>query len=374
MEREMGAEYDKLTQSLYAGILSPTDWNSALLQLRILLDSEQCTFLVHDKQFGIPIANEVANFDEGFVNDYESHYWTVDPGRSVVATLRPGSWYFDEQQLGKHAIEHSVFYQEYFRRYGLGTLMCTPVYQDDRYLAGLSFQGGVARKYFGPDDAARLAPLMPHLLQASRLRIQVDSLAKAAALGISMLNSFSFPILAITENSRIVFANAAAEEWLCDKKVLWMSQDAARSTAIRAAIVKIGHRLFHGNTRHAQTQLALPGAASCYLLGLSLPEGHPVGVGFTERVALVIARGATNLAPSATQVFKDLFGLTPAEIRLAEEMQCCDRLSDAADNLAITHGTAKSQLKSIFQKTDCHSQAALRQLWLELTCVFSYEP
>jgi DNA-binding CsgD family transcriptional regulator len=214
---------------------------------------------------------------------------------------------------------------------------------------------------------------MPHLLQASRLRIHFDALSKAAAIGSSMLNSFSFPILAITEKARVVFANTVADGWLCGKKVLQANQGMDNFAEINLAITQICRQLFRENKRHAQTKLTQSGAVGGYLLGLSLPEGHPVGAGFTERVALVISRGTKNLAPNATQIFKDLFGLTPAEIRLSEELQRCDRLNDAADILFITHGTAKAQLKSIFQKTNCHSQAALRQLWLELTCFFSYQ-
>jgi DNA-binding CsgD family transcriptional regulator len=53
------------------------------------------------------------------------------------------------------------------------------------------------------------------------------------------------------------------------------------------------------------------------------------------------------------------FGLAPAEARLALHLVAGETLRSAAVKLSITYETARSQLKSIFQKTGTCRQAEL---------------
>ena len=59
-----------------------------------------------------------------------------------------------------------------------------------------------------------------------------------------------------------------------------------------------------------------------------------------------------------------LYGLSPAEARLAVALIEEVSLKTAAERLAITEGTARVYLKRIFNKTDVKSQAALMKLLL----------
>ena len=53
------------------------------------------------------------------------------------------------------------------------------------------------------------------------------------------------------------------------------------------------------------------------------------------------------------------FGLTQAEARLALHLVAGETLRSAAVKLSITYETARSRLKSIFDKTRTHRQAEL---------------
>jgi DNA-binding CsgD family transcriptional regulator len=56
--------------------------------------------------------------------------------------------------------------------------------------------------------------------------------------------------------------------------------------------------------------------------------------------------------------------LTPAEMRLVRKLIDGKSLRSAAEALGITYETARSRLKSIFQKTRTHRQAELVALLL----------
>ncbi|MCM2309840.1 MAG: hypothetical protein NDI84_00435 [Steroidobacteraceae bacterium] len=62
------------------------------------------------------------------------------------------------------------------------------------------------------------------------------------------------------------------------------------------------------------------------------------------------------------KVLSQLYGLTPAEVRLVNALFIGRPLKDAASQVGITVNTAKSVLKSVFAKCSVGSQAELLQL------------
>lgn len=66
---------------------------------------------------------------------------------------------------------------------------------------------------------------------------------------------------------------------------------------------------------------------------------------------------------STAQRWARLFGFSPAEARLAESLMNGEQsLRDAADELNITHQTARVHLKHLLGKTETHSQSQLTRL------------
>jgi len=68
-------------------------------------------------------------------------------------------------------------------------------------------------------------------------------------------------------------------------------------------------------------------------------------------------------------VLRDLYGLTPAENRLAMLLTQGMGLPDACAHLGIKRETSRSQLKSIFTKTNTGTQAQLSHLLTRLGSV-----
>jgi DNA-binding CsgD family transcriptional regulator len=70
-------------------------------------------------------------------------------------------------------------------------------------------------------------------------------------------------------------------------------------------------------------------------------------------------------SPPVTQdVLRNLYGLTPAEIRLALKLATGMSLQSAATELAISYKTARTQLAVIFRKTATSRQGELVKILL----------
>ncbi|MNL84367.1 Bacterial regulatory protein, luxR family [compost metagenome] len=61
-------------------------------------------------------------------------------------------------------------------------------------------------------------------------------------------------------------------------------------------------------------------------------------------------------------MLRDLYGLTPAETRLATHLAGGQGLPEVSQQLNIRHETARTQLKAVFHKTGTNSQAQLTHL------------
>jgi DNA-binding CsgD family transcriptional regulator len=63
-------------------------------------------------------------------------------------------------------------------------------------------------------------------------------------------------------------------------------------------------------------------------------------------------------------VLRRLYGLTPAEIRLTDQVASGKDLQSAAEELGISYKTARTQLAAIFRKTSTSRQGELVKLLL----------
>jgi DNA-binding CsgD family transcriptional regulator len=85
-------------------------------------------------------------------------------------------------------------------------------------------------------------------------------------------------------------------------------------------------------------------------------------------VAIHESHGTPRAVPT---VLRDLYGLTPAETRLAALLTTGIGLPEASIQLGIKRETGRSQLKSIFTKTNTSTQAQLAHLLTRLGSVLA---
>jgi DNA-binding CsgD family transcriptional regulator len=113
---------------------------------------------------------------------------------------------------------------------------------------------------------------------------------------------------------------------------------------------KIASRLLRiGGPNHADRPYAV----------LVSPNGGPEG---TAGFSVFIHEPPGRQSPVPTQVLRELYGLTPAEARLANALYVGQSLRSAAGTACISINTAKSVLKKVFVKCEVGTQAELLQV------------
>lgn len=191
--------------------------------------------------------------------------------------------------------------------------------------------------------------------------------------GIAALDAMSEGVMLVDGAARLCFANAAAERIL------------ERGDGI------IVHRGKLCAQRNGQTE-ALRDLVACACgvgenpspgIGGEIAIGRPSGR--RDLLVSITPIGRTGKSASASQfaatititdpedrpaprqaILETLFGLTPAEARLAAEMATGDSLERVAARLDLTRESARTTLKRVYSKTDTHRQAELVRLLLSV--------
>ena len=89
-----------------------------------------------------------------------------------------------------------------------------------------------------------------------------------------------------------------------------------------------------------------------------LTEQHPC--------ALIFIYDPTERPPSRAGLLSTLYGLTPAECRLADLMLAETDVQAVAERMNVTTNTARFMVKRIFRKTETHRQSELVRLLMSL--------
>lgn len=355
--------FDSLVRSIYEGVLAPSGWHPLLAALREELGCEQAAYLVHDRPSTQTLIAEVAQLDLDFVRQYETRYVALDPVRPVAETMREGAWFIDERELGASIKQHSEFYQDFLRPYGLGAIICTPLINDGPTLAGLAFQSHLRDREPGAAKTRRLQPLIPHLRCAARLRARFAELARQADLGKRMLDRFAMPLMVVNARARVLIGNAAAEQWLTAEGRLFSRVCAAGSGVKRLELERLARTICadKGLAIPAALQLHEAGGAAI-LVGLPLAPAHALSGAFHEPVGMLAVLRPCQARRAALGLLRELYGLSKAEVRLVLAWSGGGSLVDAAGALNLSPETARTQIKSVFHKTGCASQTALTRL------------
>jgi DNA-binding CsgD family transcriptional regulator len=200
-----------------------------------------------------------------------------------------------------------------------------------------------------------MAPLMPHIRWAAGLRVKLDELTQRAQLHQDIFDRLNFPVVVAAANGHIVMANARGAAWLSQPGNPISA--GARQAGPVAAILKAA--CAQGPTRRAAgTKLRKPSGVEYYLTAVPLPTDR---VGWTEHgpLALLLVTDPEQARPHSAGLLRQVFQLTPAEIRLLALLQQGLSIKETSSELEVSLHTVRTQLKSMFAKLGIRRQADL---------------
>lgn len=293
-------------------------------------------------------------FSDAIIASYEQYYWQHDIWAERASHLGIAQVFSTADIIADRDFERTEFYADYCRPmalyYAIGSVF--PIADGQMGLLGI--QRVRSQHAYCAQDKAATEAMLPHLQRALQIRHHLAGSSATASAGMQALEALGTAVLLIDARLEIHFANRTARSLLgADIAAsLHGSCSSALAQAVRAATAQTPATAPPSHCVRLQRKGAAP------LILTVAPYQPPAGAGTARPCALVIARNPQAAAPSA-QALQQLFGLTPSESQLCQDLARGLSLDAIAAAGGISIHTVKSHLQHVFSKTDTSRQGEL---------------
>lgn len=358
--------FDELVELCYACVLDSNAWHGLLQRLMSACGRQSGGVLLWDQHQGGPRIGSVSMFSAETLQVYNEHFHQFDPGASFWQMHGAGEWYHDVEELGSERMRRDPFYAEFRRCEGLQSLSTLKLYEQGGSSAYLSLLTLTGASIPSQRERQLLVRMTPHLVRAGRLSERIHQLELDITRRDQLLDRHDSPIWLVNASGRVLHANHAAERWLRSGSCPMLQRGSYLHARDQPARLASLIRAAAGPAPACAGWLQSPQPSAHELLVAPfMAEGNGAGgilPGTGQRLALVVSpRRAFN-----GQWVADLFHLTRAECRLAEQLAGGASLEQCALLLGNTLHTVRSQLKNLFRKTGASRQAELVALLTRL--------
>jgi len=344
----------------YDAVVEPQTWQSALDQVAVAMNARACSIFARaavNERLRFPASTVYREFLTEFVAD---GWMQRDPRvRGAMPLLAQGKQVLVERDVVTDEDRRTLpEYTYLYPKYDLPEWASVAVRAKDDYWA-MSFLRGASQGAFEREDTRLLSTLSPHLPRFIKLSNHLFEQTMRTSL--ELLEGLSVAALQTDSRGNVVGVNANARLLvgqdidIVDGKLRILNCNACAS--VQAAI----DRAIKAPT--ASSLAAAPIVVERLYKRPLLVDVFPcVGSlhdAFGRSGAIIVLTDLMDNKPMSEARLSLIFGLTPAEARLAAQIALGLDINVACDRLRIARETARTQLKSLFAKTQTRRQAEL---------------
>jgi DNA-binding CsgD family transcriptional regulator len=219
------------------------------------------------------------------------------------------------------------------------------------------------------DAVARLGP---HIRRAVTIQDMLDMERAESRIFRDVLDRLEHGVIIVSGSMEVLYANTSAELQMREQALVTVSSGrlGARFPRAQAALTRAVALGMVDEVSLGGSGIDIPlGAASRPAVAHVLPlsrRSQRTGVETRAAAAIFIAAAGTVIQ-SAVEAIAALFALTAAERRVASYVSEGMTRREIALAQGVTEGTVKSQLATIYDKTETADQRSLQRLMMELT-------
>lgn len=269
---------------------------------------------------------------------------------------------YDYQILTEREMDRDPVYRYYESldyRYFLGMKL----HEDDRQAILFALQRRRSLGHAQRADIKLFQLIVPHIQQALQLSSAFQTLQSKAEMTSDLLNGSPKPVIFASSVGELMFRNAAAEELLRNRDGLLLGDgqlltaDPLQQQHFDAMIAGAFAGTFE--RRDWRMQLHRPGGRRPHSVSVSRlnapTDGSLFGCDKVAAVTVSLAQMPSRAGAAARQ----LFGLTPAEAKVASAFASGHSVESCAAALGISRNTIRTHLKALFKKVGVNRQQDL---------------
>lgn len=356
---------------LYAAAADATLWEPALRAVEDYTGSTGAVLnLVPKTADALPVCL-AGSFSQADCAEYARNYMWRCPRIAFGEAHLDVPIHFDSMILSEREMDRDPTY-EWYGKHGLRYYVAGWIGETGTHRAYMSLQRSRRQGHVEVEQIQQFSLVLKHMARALSLAAKLGTLEQRQSLNGALIDALPQAIFALDGESRVMFTNRLAEAMLIradavrlvDYKLQchFCSDQAKLEQVIKSAIAPTteeprgGWACVHAGS--GQKTFA------AFVAPIIFSEALFVS---SEARVLLIVTDPTDASFADEQALHDLFGLTPAEARLASALSAGHSIESAAALLGIAQATARSELKSVFRKTGLTRQQDLVRMLTSLS-------
>jgi DNA-binding CsgD family transcriptional regulator/PAS domain-containing protein len=367
--------------ALYAAAMGQIDWHAALDRVVDTMGFTHASVYAIDRHvraaatdsYRLPVSGFWHRHDPAVQREYEAEYYKYEPGRQYRLRHPDKRIYFDAMYGSDDELDRNPHYSWADSVHGLRYFAYGQTNPADPIGAIISLHRSRDRGHITPDEITRFDTLLEHFERAVHVEHHMGKALASNIAAVDMLDRNPTGIVILDGLGRIVLVNRAARTMaeLNDSftlrgggiAALRTQDDAALQRLIGAAIgTAAGEALASGGA------LKLPrrsGRRDYAVIVAPMTRRESILSDLQPTVSVLISDPDAAATHSA-EMLRQVYGITAAEQRLVERLMAGDTPEQAARALGIALPTARTQLASVFRKTETSRQPELMRLLVSL--------
>ena len=355
----------QLLAILYAAPLQPELWTRFLSGFARSLGVHAAAMVHHNLTSAAHGVHFSTGIDPRFDQLYVTRYANQDVYRPRLLRMRHrvGQVLMGDELCSVRQMRDTAFYAELLRPADIRLWLGLTTVHTDTCIESISLYHPWDSH---PPDTARIntvRQMAPHINSAFRVRARLAQLEQRNRDLYTALNHAEGAIVLINRSGRCSFVNAAARQILDQRDGLIFrdhrlsATDPAQQAEVTELIRRASHRPPRGEHLGGGTMRIHRQQRPALHLRIAPFTTSPEPATDVAAIAFITSPDKGTHLP--TVLLQTAYGLTPAEIRLAMLLADGNTLTHAAELLTLKKETVRSQLKSIFLKTNTRRQAEL---------------
>lgn len=208
-------------------------------------------------------------------------------------------------------------------------------------------------------DTALLEALAPHLRQTCIITMKLWKARQNEALISSIADQLRVGAAVCTPQGKVHWCNRSGEEMIHRSSAIALQNSVLRCarSADQSVLMQL---LRNARTSSGRTAVSIGSVQDEAMQIMALPTATPVRApsGRTDVISLVLL-DQSHMPDFSLEATAALFGLAPAEARIAIALCRGESVTDYAQSRGISVGTARIQLKQAMAKTNSRRQGEL---------------
>lgn len=362
-------ELSNLLGILYDAAADPSLWNPFIEQLACRTGATSGALLILDFEHSDFSLSTSWRMSADSIRLYQEHYHSLDIW-AQRGLANPVGYVCTSQSLCLiPEIRTTEIYNDYMLDAGIEHGMFSILENNKSCAASVSLYRDRSRSEFSESQLQVLQFLAPHLQRAFRLHFRLSE-ARTHSAGVeSALNMLPTGIVMLGPGGEIIFMNRSAAGMIAEKDGLLAIGNQLRAersveSEHLTAMVKTAISLSTKGEISAGGGILIARRTRPPLHVVISPLRNTRLQSFQGIAAIAFVNDPLRSNRPAEAVLRTLYGLTPAESRVALLLSDGHAPREIAGLIGVTDNTVRSQIKSIFSKTGVRRQGELIRLLL----------